>query len=530
MGIHGLSKFLGQFPSYSQLPAIDNSSVFPSDSAYTLDDGGYWIAKVPTAPPGALAQWLFIDTLRGPPGSTGPAGVGLPGPQGQIGPPGRNGSTGPMGPAGKTSFSYLSLAFRVPDPSSGLPVLTPVSDTSWMTPGLLVFIPGAGTFTVIGSPPSANTVNLVNSGDPNNAPTGTMVAAGTLISPANVRGPSGPQGPVGPSGPPGPQGVSGSSVFSTLKQTFSIPSTSGVAFVQDASPFAVGQIVYVENGDYFSVQNVDDIANALTLVNQNYPGGVPAGTVIPVGNTVSGTGPQGPQGAQGIQGPQGPQGIQGVAMTGTIAMWPAVSPPGGWLICDGSAVSRTQFPGLFAIISTTFGAGDGSSTFNLPDMRGVFPIGANATYPLASAGGEATHLLIAAEMPSHTHSVGDHTHVGANHNHNMDHYHLIPANQFNHLHSYNNGAGVQIPSGGGLLAGSSSGVFVNQVQNTSTYAQPQGSTNYASQTSGSWVNTGFSNQDLTTSAAGGGATTSAGNDTAHNNLPPYRALNFIIKG
>ena len=53
----------------------------------------------------------------------------------------------------------------------------------------------------------------------------------------------------------------------------------------------------------------------------------------------------------------------------------ATVPPSGWLTCDGSAVNRTTYSSLFAVISTTWGAGNGSTTFNLPDMRGAAPAG-----------------------------------------------------------------------------------------------------------------------------------------------------------
>ena len=57
---------------------------------------------------------------------------------------------------------------------------------------------------------------------------------------------------------------------------------------------------------------------------------------------------------------------------GVILMYGAPTAPTGWLECDGSAVSRTTYADLFAIIGTTFGVGDGSTTFNLPDLRGEF--------------------------------------------------------------------------------------------------------------------------------------------------------------
>ena len=65
-----------------------------------------------------------------------------------------------------------------------------------------------------------------------------------------------------------------------------------------------------------------------------------------------------------------------LAPIGSITMFGgATVPPSGWLTCDGSAVNRTTYSALFAVISTTWGAGDGSTTFNLPDMRGAAPAG-----------------------------------------------------------------------------------------------------------------------------------------------------------
>ena len=91
--------------------------------------------------------------------------------------------------------------------------------------------------------------------------------------------------------------------------------------------------------------------------------------------------------------------------TGSIIMYGATTAPTGWLLCDGSAVSRTTYADLFAIIGTTFGAGNGSTTFNLPDLRDRFVVGAGASYNNNDTGGEATHVLTIDEMPAHSHSV-----------------------------------------------------------------------------------------------------------------------------
>lgn len=79
--------------------------------------------------------------------------------------------------------------------------------------------------------------------------------------------------------------------------------------------------------------------------------------------------------------------------------------PTGWLLCDGSAISRTTFATLFAAIGTTFGAGNGTTTFNVPDLRGRVPVGVDgaagrlsANDALGQSGGEETHALLYGEL------------------------------------------------------------------------------------------------------------------------------------
>lgn len=98
--------------------------------------------------------------------------------------------------------------------------------------------------------------------------------------------------------------------------------------------------------------------------------------------------------------------------------WPTAAAPAGWLLCYGQAVSRTTYADLFAVVGTTYGVGDGATTFNLPDMRGRLPLGkddmggssanvvtAAAADTLGGAVGAETHTLASSEMPSHTHTV-----------------------------------------------------------------------------------------------------------------------------
>jgi microcystin-dependent protein len=91
--------------------------------------------------------------------------------------------------------------------------------------------------------------------------------------------------------------------------------------------------------------------------------------------------------------------------TGAILPYGGAAAPTGFLLCDGSAVSRTTYADLFTAISTAFGAGDGSTTFNLPDLRGRFPIGKAAAGTGSVLGGTGGTI--------------DHVHTGAAHTHDV---------------------------------------------------------------------------------------------------------------
>ena len=78
-------------------------------------------------------------------------------------------------------------------------------------------------------------------------------------------------------------------------------------------------------------------------------------------------------------------GVTGIP-TGFIGEWSADTIPDGWLLCDGSAISRTDYADLFAVIGTTWGEGDGSTTFNLPNSIGRFAEGASEAGSYHDAG------------------------------------------------------------------------------------------------------------------------------------------------
>ena len=110
-------------------------------------------------------------------------------------------------------------------------------------------------------------------------------------------------------------------------------------------------------------------------------------------------------------------GIEGIP-TGTIVPWSTGSVPSGFLECAGAAVSRTTYAALFAIVSTTYGVGDGSSTFNLPDLQDNVAVSKSPTKALATTGGAntvtstgnvggstANATLATAQLVSHSHSM-----------------------------------------------------------------------------------------------------------------------------
>ena len=167
--------------------------------------------------------------------------------------------------------------------------------------------------------------------------------------------------------------------------------------------------------------------------------------------------------------------------SGTIIMYGASAAPTNWLLCHGEAVSRTDYSALFGIIGTTYGTGDGSTTFNLPDLRSRMPVGigdgdaggtALTDRSLGDTGGTENVTLTESQLPAHNHWGGLFTQQGYNFT----------------------GNGIETRTsgwGGKSIDGWRGAHGTGGPQQTST-------------------------QD-----AGGG--------DAHNNLPPFLAINFIIR-
>jgi len=173
-------------------------------------------------------------------------------------------------------------------------------------------------------------------------------------------------------------------------------------------------------------------------------------------------------------------------IVGEVIMFGGSAEPSGWLFCDGRAVSRSVYSDLFAVIGTSYGAGDGSATFNLPNMAGVFPMGTSGTAPRGTQGGAASTTLATANLPAHTHTI-DHSHGAAgDHDHQLD------------RSTATGGSNNSIPQGTAAATGGTSGAAI---ANAGSHTHP----------------------------AFTGNSGSTGSATPVENRPPFVAINFLIR-
>lgn len=189
---------------------------------------------------------------------------------------------------------------------------------------------------------------------------------------------------------------------------------------------------------------------------------------------------------------------------GTILDFAGSTAPTGYLICDGSAVSRTTYSDLFTVIGTTWGAGDGSTTFNLPNLCGRATIGVGTgtatdatAHTLGDTNGTETHLLTANESGIHEHNHAD----------------TLTFKLPNHAHGLAN----------------SMIVYNNASSNTSRMATNGSGTKISVNT-----NIGLNTENptsLSNCTKSGSVTKHNGADatTSHNNMQPYATVNKIIK-
>lgn len=154
---------------------------------------------------------------------------------------------------------------------------------------------------------------------------------------------------------------------------------------------------------------------------------------------------------------------------GTLAAFGGASSPTGWLLCDGSSVSRSVYSLLFAAVGTVYGAGDGSTTFNVPDLRGRVPVGyaASGGHADVSTLGLNDGTALSSRRPKHKHTVvqptvNSHSHGGGSHTHGTDVH--IPAPEATpgggtsvESASFNPKGSVQISSSGTIISAEAPG-------------------------------------------------------------------------
>jgi microcystin-dependent protein len=219
---------------------------------------------------------------------------------------------------------------------------------------------------------------------------------------------------------------------------------------------------------------------------------------------------------------------------GSVTMWAGDSGdvPTGWDLCDGSAISRSTYSDLYTLLGNTFGAGDGSTTFNLPDMRDRFVVGAGSSYARNAQGGSTSNDI------GHTHTVNSHSHSIAQHSHTVSsHRHYTGA------HSHTSGSIVAHIFRNSqyqmYLQNVSSGAWAStqliNLYNSSNSAIGHSTAVGTSGSTGS-ANAGYTDyQSPGTSTAGATSTgntspsTDSGGSSSLENRPPYIGLFYIIK-
>lgn len=216
-----------------------------------------------------------------------------------------------------------------------------------------------------------------------------------------------------------------------------------------------------------------------------------------------------------------------------------------WLLCNGQAISRSTYSVLFALFGTSYGVGDGSTTFNLPDVRGRTTVGPDnmggigaagrltTNNTLGASGGVEAHTLSLAEMPAHAHGLGtlanvsagshshsavtgsggSHTHTGTTGGESADHIHFAGAANSTFF------AGGAFP-----INFIDSGLGNSRATSGRNAGHTHSFTTAASSTHTHTISTDGSHTHTFT-----GALASTGSGSSHTNLSPYLVANKIIR-
>lgn len=194
---------------------------------------------------------------------------------------------------------------------------------------------------------------------------------------------------------------------------------------------------------------------------------------------------------------------------GEIYMFAGSTPPEGFLLCDGSNISRTTYSDLFDVIGVSYGQGDGSTTFNIPELQGRVIVGASINHVLAETGGEEFHTLISSEIPAHSHTVPSHGHSSTIKATTPALNHSITQPAFSYMAPGSTANRVKTGSSG----------FYGTTSTNATRSANLAISNHAAS---ACTKTG----GVSDCAAFDSASTGSGN--GHNNMQPYTALNYVI--
>ena len=206
--------------------------------------------------------------------------------------------------------------------------------------------------------------------------------------------------------------------------------------------------------------------------------------------------------------------------TGVVAPFAGSTEPTGWLLCQGQAVSRTTYAALFAVIGTTYGAGDGSTTFNLPDLRSKFPVGKGTetwSDSLGETGGSKDAVVV-------------------DHSHDMTHGHadnfavssLGTTNVTSSSDSHSHTGTLTFPNPPAGL-GTASGDVAKVGSGGYSRITRTGSISISSDAHTHTTNIAHGHSLTGSVTAFSGSTGPSGVSGANANLPPYVTLNYIIK-
>ena len=200
-------------------------------------------------------------------------------------------------------------------------------------------------------------------------------------------------------------------------------------------------------------------------------------------------------------------------LIGSITAYAGQTVPEGYMICDGSTLNKADYPELFDIIGTVYG-GDGVTTFKLPNLLGkvVTCVDANDTDfdTVGKTGGAKTVTLTTNQIPSHTHTFTGQTHT---HSGTADSAMAVTGNA---------GYALISPQGLDWTTASGSGIGGSDHSYPRINYWSGNLSNYSSKLS-------HSHNLMINRATVGGTNATTGGDEAHENMPPYMALNYIIR-